>query len=134
VLQTTYSFLKIKNDLYFGYTEEAVTNQKVKIAEKEKAILDMLYFRSSDYVITLVLEKLKEYKEQFDFKKLKNYAAKYSLSMIRKVGFLLDQIGIDTADLLILSESNKKSHNKLTRTSDLYSTKWRLYYDSSLIR
>lgn len=133
VLQTTYSFLKIKDDLYFGYTKETLGNQKVKIAEKEKAILDMLYFRSTDYVITLTLEKLREYKDQFDFKKLKNYAAKYSLSMIRKVGFLLDQIGIDTSDLLSLSESSKKSHNKLTKTSDLYSTKWHLYYDSHLI-
>lgn len=134
VLQTTYSFLKIKNELYFGFTEETIGNQKVKIAEKEKAILDMLYFRSNDYVITLVLEKLREYKDQFDFKKLKEYAEKYSLSMIRKVGLLLDQIGIDTADLLSLSESNKKSHNKLTQTSELYNTKWRLYYDSRLIR
>ena len=104
------------------------------IAEKEKAILDMLYFRSSDYVITLVLEKLKEYKDQIDFKKLKNYATKYSLSMVRKIGFLLDQIGVDSQDLLSLSESNKKSHNKLTKTSDLYNAKWRLYYDTHLIR
>ncbi|HJZ23659.1 MAG TPA: hypothetical protein VJ201_04335 [Candidatus Babeliales bacterium] len=132
VLQTAYSFLKIKNELFFGYTEEVVNNQKIFIAEREKAVLDMLYFRSSGYVITLVLEKLKEYKDQFDFNKLKEYSIKYSLSMIRKIGFLLDQIDVDTTDLLILSESNKKSHSKLTKDSHLYNAKWRLYYDSNL--
>jgi predicted transcriptional regulator of viral defense system len=134
VLMTTYMFFKIKNNLYFGFEEVVMDNQKVKIAEKEKAILDMLYFRSSDYVADLVLEKLTEYKDEFDFNKLKEYCTKYSLSMVRKIGFLLDQIGVDTADLLARSNSHKNSYNRFSATSDKFNAKWRLYYASSLIK
>ena len=131
VLQSTYTFSKIKQDLYFGFTEVIINNQKVKMAEKEKAILDILYFRSSRYAVSLVLEKLREYRDQFDFEKLKSYSTKYSLSMVRKVGFLLDQISINTTDLLT-DEVKKDSYNKFTQKADQFNAKWRIYYDSHL--
>ncbi len=71
VQKTTYSFSCVKEEFYFGFTEVLINNQKVNVAEKEKAILDMLYFRSSDYVVNLVVEKLTDYHDQFDFEKLK---------------------------------------------------------------
>lgn len=133
VLQTTYTFSRIKRDLYFGFMEIGINNQKVKMADKEKAILDMLYFRSSRYTASLVLEKLKDYTDQFDFEKLKAYSRRYSLGMVRKLGFLLDQTGIDTADLLENEQIKKNSYNKLTQTADQFNAKWRLYYDTHFI-
>ena len=94
--------------------------------------------KKRDNELTPRANKTLDYLNQFsktkigDFNKLKEYSIKYSLSMIRKIGFLLDQIDVDTTDLLILSESNKKSHSKLTKDSHLYNAKWRLYYDSNL--
>jgi predicted transcriptional regulator of viral defense system len=133
VLQTTYTFSSIKEGLYFGFTQESVNNQKVNIAEKEKAILDLLYFRSSGYVISLVMEKLREYQDQFDFKKLKDYSIKYSLGMVRKTGFLLDQVGVDTTDLFFHNRVKKNSYAKLTQNAYQFNAKWRLYYDPHLV-
>jgi len=132
VLQTTYTFSKIKKELYFGFTEVMINNQRVKMAEKEKAILDILYFRSSRYSVSLVLEKLKEHQGQFDFEKMKAASTIYSLSMVRKVGFILDQLGIDTTDLLTHEQIKKNSYSKLTQQADQFSAKWRIYYDSHL--
>jgi predicted transcriptional regulator of viral defense system len=132
VLQTTYTFSSIKEDLYFGFTRESVNNQKVNVAEKEKAILDILYFRSSDYAISLVIEKFKEYQDQFDFKKLKDYSVRFSLGMARKIGFLLDQLGVDTTDLFF-NQVKKNSYSKLTKDADQFNAKWRLYYDPHLV-
>jgi predicted transcriptional regulator of viral defense system len=133
VHNTTYTFSKIKKALYFGFRETTVNGKKVNIAEKEKALLDMLYFRSSSYGVTLVLEKLKEYKNEIDFEKIKQYSTKYSLSIVWKTGFLLDQIGIDTSDLQIYEQIRKNSYNRLTAESQQFNAKWRLYYDSRLI-
>lgn len=61
VLETTYTFSKSKQAIYFGFVQEIVNGHQVNIAEKEKALLDMLYFRSSVYAVSLVLEKLQTY-------------------------------------------------------------------------
>jgi predicted transcriptional regulator of viral defense system len=133
VQQTTYAFSKIKPELYFGFRQETINNQTINIADAEKALLDILYFRTTDYAVSLVLEKLRDYEEEFDFEKLKAYSKKYSLGMVRKVGFLLDMIGVDTSDLLT-DDVKKNSYNKLTKDADQFSAKWRLYYDSQLTR
>jgi predicted transcriptional regulator of viral defense system/predicted nucleotidyltransferase component of viral defense system len=126
VLKTTYTFSSIKKDLYFGFTQESVNNQKVNVAEIEKAILDLLYFRSSGYTISLVIEKLREYQDQFDFKKLKEYSIRYSLGMVRKIGFLLDQIDVDTTDLFSQNQVKKNSFSKLTQDAEQFNAKWTL--------
>ncbi len=133
VLNTTYAFSHIKQELYFGFIQETVNGQTVNIAEKEKAILDMLYFRSSAYSISLVLEKLQTYQEEFNFERLKAYSKRYSVGMVRKAGFLLDHLGVDTADLLT-AEVKKSSYNKLSQNADQFNAKWRLYYDPHLVR
>ena len=132
VLQTTYTFAKIKRELYFGFTQETIQGHTVNIAEQEKAILDILYYRATDYAVSLVLEKLMDYAEQFDFAKLKVYSARYSLGMVRKVGFLLDHLGIDTTDLW-RADVKKNSYTKLTQDAHQFNAKWRLYYDAHLI-
>lgn len=132
VLETTYTFSQIKPELYFGFGQETVGSQTVNVAEREKAILDILYFRSSAYAVSIVLEKLQTYPEEFDFEKLKAYTMRYSLGMVRKVGFLLDYLGIDTDDLMT-AEIKKSSYNKLTQDADQFNAKWRLYYDPHLI-
>jgi predicted transcriptional regulator of viral defense system len=122
----------IQPDYYFGFQTEQVGGQRVAIAEKEKAILDILYFRSSAYAASLVLEKLEDYREDFDFDKLKDYSKRYSLGMVRKVGFLLDHTGVDTTDFAT-KEVKSNSYTKLTNTADQFNAKWRLYYDAHLL-
>jgi predicted transcriptional regulator of viral defense system len=133
VLQKTYTFSSIKKEHYFGFTQEIINKQNVNMAEKEKAILDLIYFRSSGYMISLVLEKLNEYQDEIDFEKLKEYSVLFSLGMIRKTGFLLDQIGMDTTNLYLQKQVKKNSFTRLTQNSSIFNAKWRLYYDPDLI-
>jgi predicted transcriptional regulator of viral defense system len=133
VLQTTYSFSSIKAELYFGFASETINKQNVNVAEKEKAILDLLYFRSSAYATSLVMEKLKEYQDQFDFKKLTDYSVRFSLGMVRKTGFLLDHLGVDTSELFLHSQVKKNTYSRLTSDAAQFNAKWRLYYDPQLI-
>lgn len=133
VQQTTYTYSKIKEDLYFGFRREKIGNHTVQIAQAEKAILDILYFRATDYAATLVLEKLRDYEDELDFAKLKQYSTTYSVGMVRKIGFLLDLIGTETDDLLT-DDVRKNSYNKFSKNADQFNAKWRLYYDPHLTR
>lgn len=133
VQETTYTSSRIKKALYFGYTQESIGSYKVKIAEKEKALLDMLYFKTSAYTVSIVLEKLREYKHKLDFDKLQQYAERFGIGMVRIVGFLLDQIEVDTNVLFTYVKQERNSYNKLTKESTKFNAKWRLYYDPYLI-
>lgn len=124
-----YSFYSIKEELFFGFTQETMNNFSVNIACGEKAILDMIYFRTSVYNINFILDLMNEYQNEIDFKKLQEYSVKYSLGMIRKVGFLLDHIGIDTSELYANKQIRKNTFTRLTPTSTQFNAKWRLYYD-----
>lgn len=126
-------FFKIKKELYFGFTQERSDIGLVSIARKEKALLDILYFRSTRYYAGLVWEALKEYHRSIDFGLLKRYAGKFNLDVIRQAGFFLDRLKIDTDDLLTMVKG-KTSYSKMTRDSGSFNAKWRLYFDDSVIK
>ncbi|SRR6266702_1003402 len=129
-----YRFLHIKQDLYdFGQMQIKTDYiaQRIVIAEAEKALLDMLYFRTDTLTANSVLEKLNDYRSELDFGKLKHYALNYSTTMIRRVGFLLDQIGVDT-EVLLSDKIKSNTYSKLGSTTETFNAKWRLYYDDNI--
>ena len=77
-------------------------------------------------------ERFKEYKNMLDFDLLKQYAAKFNLDVIRQTGFFLDQLRIETRDLLKII-SGKTSYSRMTKKSKNFNAKWRLYFDHSII-
>ena len=129
---TLIKFFNIKKSLYFGFSQERSDIGLVNIAEKEKAILDILYFRSDEYYMSLIWEKLKEHKDDLDFDVLKKYARKFNLTVIRRVGFFLDRLGIDTGDLAGMVKGNT-GYGRMTKLSRDFNAKWRLYFDRTVI-
>jgi len=125
-------FFKIKEGLYFGFNQERSDVGLVNMARKEKALLDILYFRSNRYYAGLVYEKLKEYKDKIDFGVLKQYAGRFSLDVIRQIGFFLDLLEVDTNDLGV-SVSGKTSYSRMTKESKDFNAKWRLYFDRRIV-
>lgn len=132
IKDTEIKFFKIKKELYFGFNQERSDIRLVNIAQKEKAILDILYFRSNEYYASLIWEKLSEYKDDFDFNLMKNYAKKINLDIIRQIGFFLDKLDINTEDLIKIVK-NKTSYSKMTKDSQQFNSKWRLYFDNRII-
>ncbi len=132
VKDTEIKFFKIKKSLYFGFTSERSDIGLVNIARKEKAILDILYFSSNEYHVSLIWEKLKEYKEDFDVDLLTQYAIKFGIDMARKIGFFTDRLNIPNDELLKVIKG-KTSYAKFTRDSRTFDSKWRIYFDLKLI-
>ncbi|RJQ32236.1 MAG: hypothetical protein C4562_04180 [Actinobacteria bacterium] len=123
-----YKYIKTKNSLFYGFEEKQVENYSVKIATPEKAILDFINFKRSAYFVDLVLEKLKDFRDDFNFERLCEYSNKQSLTVKRVLGFLLDQLDIDSSYLYDLVRNNA-SHSKITAKSNTFNAKWRLYYE-----
>lgn len=94
----------------------------VKIADPEKALIDYLYLDKSFTSASLSL----------DFDKLQDYAQRSGITIKRKIGFLLDQLNVDTHKLYQSLGANK-GVSRFTQESKAFSAKWRTYYDHRII-
>jgi predicted transcriptional regulator of viral defense system len=130
---TEFRYFRVKKKLYFGFTKERVEGKAVNIAESEKVILDYLYLRKNAAALSLVLEKLREYKDDFNFSKMTDYAQTYNLTTIRNLGFLFDTIGVSSDALYEIAHRNRKGFSKMHAHARTFNAKWRLYYDPRVI-
>jgi predicted transcriptional regulator of viral defense system len=127
-----FRFFRVKEALFFGFVQERAYGNIVNIAEKEKIILDYLFLRRNAATVSLVYEKLKEYREAFDFTKMINYAKVYNLTTQRNLGFLLDAIGVSTDALYEIASRNKRGFSNMHAKAKTFNAKWRLYYDPGI--
>lgn len=127
-----FKFSKVKNNMYFGFVEKMDHGNIIKIAEIEKALIDYLYLDKSFGSASLVFEKIKNYHNEIDLKKLQDYALKSGLTVRRKIGFFLDCLNLNS-DRLYQSISDNRGFSRFTRNSKKFNAKWRIYYDDKII-
>jgi len=123
-----FKFITTKHEQFFGWDEKKVENYPVKIAQPEKAVLDMLTFGRNIHTVNLVLDTLNKYKKDFDFSRLSRFGTKHSTVVQRLLGFLLDKINIDSRAVHKLIKNNNGC-SFMTGKSSVFNAKWRLYYD-----
>lgn len=128
-----FRFVKIAKKYYFGFIQVRQAGKVINMATKEKALIDYLYLDKSFYSASLVYEKIREYKDEINFDRIQDYALKYGTSMRRKIGFILDQIKVDS-DRLLEETKKEKGFSRFTTESSIFNAKWRLYYDDRIIK
>lgn len=122
-----FEFIATGEDNFYGWEEFDVEGFSVKIATAEKAILDILNFKRTIHSVDLVLEKLKENKDDFDIGRLNEFSRKQTVTVKRLLGFLFDKAGIDSEYLHGLIRE-KKDSSRMSKDSKIFNSKWRLYY------
>jgi len=126
-------FIKISKKYYFGFSEIRYEGKVLNMASKEKALVDFLYLDNSFSALSLVYEKMKNHKNIIDFKMIQIIASKFGVSVQRKLGFLLDQLEIDSS-YLFEKVKKEKSFSKFTEDSQIFNAKWRIYYDDRIFK
>lgn len=124
-----YSFVKTKTDYYFGWQDVNIDNKTARVATAEKALIDMVNFHKNSYAIDLVIEKLREHKNDLDFARLNKYVSKFSMTTIKIFGFIFDLLNIDSSGLLKLAKQTGGAH-RMIADAKKFNAKWRLYYDT----
>jgi len=125
---TEYHFVKTKPGMITGYSEITIEGLHANVAILEKALLDFLHFRKDSYTIDLLIEKLEETKKVISVQQLIELSDVYPITLRRRLGFLLDVAGMDSKNL---SKELKGTPGfaKLTKRSNVFNAKWRLYYE-----
>lgn len=126
-----YEYIKVKKKRYFGFKSEKVDGGNALIAEKERALIDLIEYRRTTASVSFVFEILNNYTEEIDFKKLSNYLKEFSQVTIKTFGLFLDYINKDSTGLEKLI--NEKSTSRIFDSSTEFSNKWRLYYDAVIL-
>jgi predicted transcriptional regulator of viral defense system len=124
---TKYEFIKTSQANFYGWEESRMEGKLVRIATLEKAILDMLGTRRTVYSMDLILEKLREHKDNFNFERLYEFSKNQTVTSKRILGFLLDRAGLDSANIYS-QVRGERGISRMLIDSRLYDSKWRLYY------
>lgn len=124
----TFKYIKTKKTLFNDYKEFNMDGRLVKIALKEKAILDFLIYRRTANNIDLVVEKLKNNKNDFDMHQFIEMSKNCSITTKRTLGVVLDLAGIDS-DELYKTVAKNKNHSFMTTGGNVFNAKWRIYID-----
>jgi predicted transcriptional regulator of viral defense system len=130
----TFNFINTQEKYFYGWETFEIDGQNVKIAQAEKALIDLIQFHRTLYSTDLVLEKIINNNNDLDFKKLIEFAQRSNLTTQRILGFILDIAKLDSSNLEKIV-SNKQSVSSITKSeNNIYSNKWNLYYDSFFLR
>ncbi len=130
--KVVYKFFKTSEKNFYGWEQVEIEGRIIKMATLEKAILDMIHFQRSVHSLDLILEKLKENKDNIDFRKLGEFSRKQSIVVRKILGFLLDRANIDSSFIHGLIK-NAKGVSFMTKDSDIFDAKWNLYYHDHFI-
>ncbi|HBG61693.1 MAG: hypothetical protein A2Y03_08995 [Omnitrophica WOR_2 bacterium GWF2_38_59] len=132
----SFKFLKVSESRMYGIKSMKIKEQDVMISDKERTLIDLLYFNKPVGGLSVASDILKKnvQEKQCNVKKLISYASRFPNVTIRKrIGVLLESIGICDADLIPLLKSIKNtaiSSLGKTRKGTL-SKKWRVIIDAS---
>ena len=99
-----------------------------KIACAEKALVDLIHFRTDRYVVDLVIEKLQTYQNELDIQKLVEYIGLASQKTVKIFGFMFDLIGLNSGELSHCLSKRRSTH-WISANDQTFNAKWRLYYD-----
>lgn len=124
-----YKFVYTQKRYYYGWDTYDIDGREVKIADIEKALIDMIQFHRTIYSTDIVLDKLSNYQDEIDSEKFIGYLLKSNLVTRRIFGFLFDCVGMDTQRLLNSVVDGRSVSSISSSENNIYNHKWKLYYD-----
>lgn len=125
----TYNFVRTQQRYFYGWATYDIDGQTVKIADIEKALVDLIQFHRTRYSTDLVTEKLMTFTSDIQHQRLVDYALKANLTARRILGFLMDCIGMDTGEIHASVVDSSSVSSVSNSDDERYNSEWRLYYD-----
>ncbi len=107
-----FKMIKISARRMYGFEKIKIKNTEVIVSDKERTLVDMLYFSGPVGGLKTALDILKEQAQdrEIDVSKLIKYAVGFpSISSRKRIGFALEQADINDKMLEFLLESVKKT-------------------------
>ena len=123
-----YRFIKTQEKFFIGWEQVEIENMSARIASAEKALVDLIHFRTGKYVVDLVIEKLQTHEKDLNIENLIHFASLASQKTMKIFGLVFDLLEWDSQELLQLLMGTRSTH-WISSNDKTFNAKWRLYYD-----
>lgn len=124
-------FIKLSPKYFFGYKKEIYNGFEIFIADKEKALIDSCLLRKSS--LSEISYMIKTNKKEIDFNLLVEYIVKAkNKALIKRFGFLLDSIGINTERLSKMIDFKYIPLEYAVKAKGKKNKKWRIIENVNL--
>ena len=130
----TYRFVKTTEQYFYGFEEHILAGHRAQIATVEKAMIDMVQFHRSAYSADRVLEILSEDFHNVDQERLNTYLFKANITTQRLFGLFFDMLNRSYDEKLVENARSNPASSHVNGAGQVYSAKWRLYYDPAMFR
>jgi len=125
-------FIRLRKERFFGYEDHWLGNQKIKVADQEKTIVDCLDQPRYCGEIVEVAKGLWNGKNDLDFDNILEYSLKMKNGTIfKRLGFLLDVLEINRSSLRKKLKEHKFSGYSLLdpgkKGKGFHNSEWNLY-------
>lgn len=111
--KVTYQFIKVKPDRFFGVEKIWVGDARVSITDPERTLLDGLMKPRYCGDFGEVFHAFEVRKGQLDLDKIIDYALKLDVSTIKRLGWVLEKIGIERNQLTRLAKIPASDYRNL---------------------
>jgi len=96
---TKFKFIKLRPERFFGFEEHWVGDQKVKVADKEKTVVDCLDQPRYCGEIVEAAKGIWNGRDDINFETVLKYALRMKNgAIIKRLGYLMDVLGIENTD------------------------------------
>ncbi len=122
-----YHFIKIKKEHYFGTEKVWIGQSQIQITDPERTLLDGLMKPQYCGDFQEVLHAFNMYGHQINIKRIIAYALKLDRSIAKRLGWILEKLGIEELLLSDLLSLPIKGYRKLDPSAPLhgpYNKKW----------
>lgn len=122
-----FRFIKVKNDCFFGTQKIWVNETQIQITDPERTLLDGLMMPQYCGDFYEVFHAFKIHVQQINLQKIIQYALKLDSATIKRLGWVLDRLGIEKSLLTQLEIAPIKGYRKLDASAPLkgpYNKKW----------
>jgi predicted transcriptional regulator of viral defense system len=114
--QTTYQFVQIKPERFFGIQEVWVNEASIRITDPERTLLDGLAVPQYCGDFAEVLHAFSARAPKLDLKRIIDYALKLDGATAKRLGWVLEQQGVDSKRLERLRALPMKGYRVLDPT------------------
>jgi len=134
IMGISFNFIKIPENRLFGLEKIKIKNNYSVISDKERTLVDLIYFNSPVGGVYPAIEIMKKIisRNECDIKKLIEYTARFPIIITRKrIGLILDKLGINDSDLkpIIKSVKNTSVTSLGTSRKGRLIKKWKVISD-----
>ncbi len=132
----TYRFIQLQPKKFFGHEQVWIGEKRVKMAEKEKAIIDALDHPELSGGIIQVVKGLWRGREELDLNKLVDNAMRMgNRAITKRLGYLLQRMGLGTEQHLAKLEKSLSAGyavlDPLSQREGRHDTNWRVLVNVS---